>query len=189
MLEEFGFEAFEFCYPFPDYKVPDAILSDQYLESARHPEQVLGGISSRDYAGAWEPKLTESLFWQAAAQTGSLDEFANSFLIVAGNSADRVRAAIGFDFVRFASMTRKLPYRLQVSKNTGQTQVQRVAVDRRVRIRSGMRQPQAAETGIDPPDTGTPGAAIRTTCTFTTARGRRGPAVLSASVQVMPGAW
>jgi len=129
MLEEFGFEAFEFCYPFPDYKIPDAILSDQYLESARHPEQVLGGISSRDYAMAWEPKLTESLFWQTAAQTGSLDEFANSFLIVAGNSADRVRAAIGFDFVRFASMTRKLPYRLQVRKNTGEAQVQRVAVD------------------------------------------------------------
>ncbi len=129
MLDEFGFEAYEFCYPFPDYKVPDAIISDHFLETAHHPEQVLGGITSRDYATAWNSKLDESLFWQVAAQTGSLDEFANSFLIVAGNSADRIRNTISFDFVRFASVTRQMPYRLQVTKNSGQEQINREAVD------------------------------------------------------------
>ncbi len=41
----------------------------------------------------------------------------------------------------------------------------------------------------DSPETETPGSATPTACAFSTARGRRGPAVLSAAVQVEPGAW
>ncbi len=129
MLDEFGFGAYEFCYPFPDYKVPDAILSEHFLDNTSHPEQVLGGIYSRDYAAWWNPRLSEPLFWRTAAQTGVLDKYANSFLIVASNSAEKVRQTIDFDFVRFASLTRKLPYRLQVSKKCDEGVVRRNAVE------------------------------------------------------------
>ncbi|MCK5886125.1 MAG: class I SAM-dependent methyltransferase, partial [Alcanivorax sp.] len=113
MLDELDFAALEFCYPFPDYKVPDAILSEHFLNTTRYPDQVLGGIHSRDYAGLWESGLPEALFWRTAAQTGTLNEYANSFLIVVSNAPDQISQTIDFDFVRFASVSRKLAYRLQ----------------------------------------------------------------------------
>ena len=115
-----------FCYPFPDYKVPDAILSDHFLNNAKHPAQVLGGIFSRDYFAMWQPRLSETRFWHTASQTHSLDEFANSFLIVLGKSAEKVKQTVDFDFVRFASIRRKPAYRFQVSKKSAQNSVQRV---------------------------------------------------------------
>ena len=125
MLQAFGFANYEFCYPFPDYKVPDAIISDHFLMMNKHPEQVLGGIASRDYFATWQPRLGESLFWRTAAQTGSLDEFSNSFLIVLGDSMEGVRQTIDFDFVRFASMMRKPKYRMQVLKKRDEDVVRR----------------------------------------------------------------
>jgi len=125
MLDEFGFAAYEFCYPFPDYKVPDAILSEHFLNTAVYPDQVLGGIQSRDYVSLWEPKLPEPLFWRTAAQTGSLDEYANSFLIVVGNAGDKISQTIDFDFVRFASLSRKPAYRLQIEKKQDEAEVRR----------------------------------------------------------------
>jgi len=129
MLDEFGFGAYQFCYPFPDYKVPDAILSEHFLNSTRFPDQVLGGIRSRDYVSMWTPRLSEPLFWRAAAQTASLDEYANSFLIVVGNVADKVAQTIDFDFVRFASLSRKPAYRLQVEKKQDEAFVRRYPLE------------------------------------------------------------
>lgn len=126
MLTDFGFKAAEFCYPFPDYKVPDAILSDHFLTQNRYPEQVLGGITSRDYFTHWEPTLPESRFWRTAAETGSMDEFANSFLIVVGNLPGRLHEIIDFDFVRFASVRRKPAYRMMVMKKSAEDVVRRL---------------------------------------------------------------
>ena len=125
MLDEFGFGAYEFCYPFPDYKVPDAILSEHFLNVSRYPDQVLGGIHSRDYVAMWAPKLSEPLFWRTAAQTGTLDEYANSFLIVVSKVAENLSKIIDFDFVRFASLSRKPAYRLQVEKKRDEPFVRR----------------------------------------------------------------
>ncbi len=129
MLDEFGFAEYEFCYPFPDYKVPDAILSEHFLKTARYPDQVLGGIQSRDYVTLWEPALPETVFWRTAAQTGSLDEYANSFLIVVSNAKGRVSQTIDFDFVRFASLSRKLAYRLQIEKKQSDAFVRRYPLE------------------------------------------------------------
>lgn len=128
MLDDLAFAAYEFCYPFPDYKVPDAILSEHFLVNSDHPEQVLGGIRSRDYFTIWQPKLDESLFWKTAAQTGSMDEYANSFLIVLGQNKAVIKQTIDFDFVRFASTRRKLPYRLQITKKQNEAIVRRIRV-------------------------------------------------------------
>jgi SAM-dependent methyltransferase len=126
ILAELNFQDYEFCYPFPDYKVPEAILSEHFLANTKHPEQILGGILSRDYFAMWLPQISEPLFWQTAAQTGSLDEFANSFLIVIGQSRQRLKQVVDFDFVRFASTRRNPAYRLQVVKKCYEKFVQRV---------------------------------------------------------------
>ncbi len=127
MLQRFGFGASEFCYPFPDYKVPDAIVSDHFLEHNRHPTQILGGITSRDYFTHWVPNLPETLFWKTASDVGSVDEYANSFLIVTGNDAQRANEIIDFDFVRFASVRRRPEYRMQVTKKRDEDFVRRSA--------------------------------------------------------------
>ena len=126
LLASSGFEAWEFCYPFPDYKVPDAILSDNFVNSVRYPDQVLGGVFSRDYSRTWWPELSESLFWRTAAEADSLGSYANSFLIVAGDAQEPVRNTVDLDFVRFASVRRKLPYRMQVCKKRGEDKVERM---------------------------------------------------------------
>ncbi|MEE9446823.1 MAG: class I SAM-dependent methyltransferase, partial [Arenicellales bacterium] len=128
ILDDMGFKAHEFAYPFPDYKIPDAILSDHFLANNQHPTQVLGGIASRDYVSLWWPNMSEALFWDTAAQTGNVDQYANSFLIVVGQDSARIAEIIDFDFVRFASHKRKLPYRLQVSKKRDESQVRRTAL-------------------------------------------------------------
>ncbi len=128
MLEEIGFAAFEFCYPFPDYKIPEAILSENFLTKFQHPEQVLGSIGSRDYYAMWQPRLDEALFWRTAAATGSMGEYANSFLIVIAHQDAAVKQALDFDFVRFASVRRKRAYRLQVEKKQSEGHVRRTAL-------------------------------------------------------------
>jgi len=127
MLAEFDFQAVEFCYPFPDYKVPDAILSEHFLAENTYPEQVLGGIGSRDYFMSWKSRISEALFWRTASQTGSLGQFANSFLMVVGNSAAGVSGLIDFDFVRFASVHRRAEYRMQVLKKSNENFIRRTA--------------------------------------------------------------
>ena len=127
MLQAFGFPAFEFCYPFPDYKVPEAIVSEHFLGSTRNPDQVLGGIHSRDYATTWWPSVSESLFWKTAAQAHSLQEYANSFLIVVAKSGQQdLGRTIDFDFVRFASSRRMMAFRMQVAKKRDKSTVQRL---------------------------------------------------------------
>ncbi len=115
-----------FCYPFPDYKIPEVILSDQFLENALHPAEVLNGVKSRDYFKQWRPKLPESVFWKTAAQTDSLGQFANSFLIVIAKEIDRLSEIIDFDFVRFPNSRRKREHRYLIKKAKDNAHVERL---------------------------------------------------------------
>ncbi len=83
------FKCIEFMYPFPDYKVPTAVLKDTDAEAA----SLLEGRASRDYSSAFDAGEQEHRIWQGLAQTGSLGEHSNSFLIALSddsNSVDRV---------------------------------------------------------------------------------------------------
>ncbi len=120
-------ESVEFAYPFPDYKVPQVVLSESFLETADHPEEVLNGIESADYGVPWLSPVSEPVFWKAAAQTGALGEFSNSFLIVVNKSKQANRHLVGFDFVRFPSIRRKPAYRQLVYKMKGEPRVRREA--------------------------------------------------------------
>ncbi len=83
------FKCIEFMYPFPDYKVPTAVLKDTDAKAA----SLLEGRASRDYSSAFDAGEQEHRIWQGLAQTGSLGEHANSFLIALSddsNSVDRV---------------------------------------------------------------------------------------------------
>lgn len=83
-LAKAGFEETEFFYPFPDYKLPQVIVSDLARSfPAFRVADLLGRISSRDYTRDWRPIFPENLSAQVLERNGLLLDMANSFLVVA----------------------------------------------------------------------------------------------------------
>ncbi len=85
------FSNIEFYYPYPDYKLPECVLSTPFVESGRAGE-LISQMKSRDYSGPMHR------YWDEAATTLELDRngmlpfFANSFIVVAGlNEVNRMR--------------------------------------------------------------------------------------------------
>lgn len=108
--------AHEFNYPFPDYKLPQSILSDAFISSTEFPWCSLNRSFSRDYTANWHSTIDEHLFWETVSRGGALDSLANSFLIVLGKNPDVVKKTMDFDFVHFPGHYRKQYYRMIVRK-------------------------------------------------------------------------
>lgn len=84
------FSDVRFYYPFPDYKIPDCVIDEEFLLSGQSGEMI-GQLESRDYSG------TLGLLWDEMStvleldRNRALDFFANSFIVVAGRrQIDRV---------------------------------------------------------------------------------------------------
>jgi SAM-dependent methyltransferase len=71
-------------YPFPDYKIPDALLSEALFEKVNCGE-LIGSLAERDYAGTKPPFFNSRLAWPVIARNNLIPEVANSFLVVVGN--------------------------------------------------------------------------------------------------------
>lgn len=79
------FSVIDFYYPYPDYKVPDCILSDEFLCSGRAGELV-SQVFSRDYHGEKKKSWDESLVSMELSKNKMLSFFSNSFLVFAGKN-------------------------------------------------------------------------------------------------------
>ena len=77
------FSDVRFFYPYPDYKIPDCVLSSGFLQSERAGELV-SQIASRDFAGPTRPLWSEPATVLELSRNRMLEFFSNSFLIVAG---------------------------------------------------------------------------------------------------------
>jgi SAM-dependent methyltransferase len=86
-LLETHWQNIEFYYPFPDYKIPSALLCDKGLKEADFGE-MLASLHERDYAGNKPPFFDSRLAWPGIAKNGLVGEFSNSFLIVAGAGSE-----------------------------------------------------------------------------------------------------
>ncbi len=91
------FKGIEFMYPFPDYKVPTAVLKDADSNAA----SLLEGRASRDYSSAFDLGEQEHRIWQGLAQTGSLGEHANSFLIALSDDSSSLERVCDFSAQSF----------------------------------------------------------------------------------------
>jgi SAM-dependent methyltransferase len=80
------FKDIRFLYPYPDYKIPDCVLDESFVQGPDAGE-IIGQMVSRDYARPMRPKWNEYLTSIELAKNHHLDFFANSFLILAGKSA------------------------------------------------------------------------------------------------------
>lgn len=77
------FPCVEFYYPYPDYKLPDCVVSGQFLASQRAGELV-SQSKSRDYSGPRQVFWDESTAALELARNQMLEFFANSFIVLAG---------------------------------------------------------------------------------------------------------
>lgn len=83
-LHTAGFSDLSFLYPFPDYKLPSVIFSDEAFNCRNfRPADILFRSFSRDYAGGNYRAFNENLAWQVLARNRLMQEFANSFLVTA----------------------------------------------------------------------------------------------------------
>ncbi|HHI93669.1 MAG TPA: class I SAM-dependent methyltransferase [Gammaproteobacteria bacterium] len=79
------FTNIKYYYPYPDYKLPSCIISDDFLSSG-HAGELVSQIRSRDYSGKLKSLWHESLVSLELSKNGMLPFFSNSFLVFAGKS-------------------------------------------------------------------------------------------------------
>lgn len=81
-LNRSGFGALDFFYPFPDYKLPNLILSQHGAQSDKlNLKDLLIHAVSRDYPEDYYRAFADGLAWGPVADNHLLEEMANSFLI------------------------------------------------------------------------------------------------------------
>ena len=77
LLESAGFSSNTFYYPMPDYKLPDAVYSDDFLPKPGMLENVSVAYDRDRYQ-----MFRESTAYEALIRDGQFPYFANSFLII-----------------------------------------------------------------------------------------------------------
>lgn len=83
-LERAGFSSSSFFYPYPDYKLPEVILTDCGVNDSQfNAGDLVSQLENRDYSGKGVEKFRLDLAWDSVAREGLLDELSNSFLILA----------------------------------------------------------------------------------------------------------
>lgn len=91
MLYESGYSSVKFLYPFPDYKIPKAIITDNGLKNKKFNTPDLIRLTKERHYGS-RPKenlLNEYLAWKSIDENGLVKDLSNSFLIVASKDLER----------------------------------------------------------------------------------------------------
>jgi len=84
-LKSAGFREFDFYYPFPDYKIPTIIISEEGLRNDKlRVGDLLSQCYSRDYGGRDSRSFDENLAWQVLSRNDLVGNLCNSFLVFAG---------------------------------------------------------------------------------------------------------
>jgi len=76
------FEKVDYFFPFPDYKLPEAVLSESLFKHV-DAAPLLAGFRSRDYLRPYRARFDERLAWEGLSANRQLPFFAHSFLVVA----------------------------------------------------------------------------------------------------------
>jgi SAM-dependent methyltransferase len=74
-------------FPFPDYKLPRAILTEAALaDPGLDAGRLAGDVPSRDYGRPAARLFAEDAAWEVAGRNGLVPDLANSFLVVAARA-------------------------------------------------------------------------------------------------------
>ncbi|MFT5114995.1 MAG: 2-polyprenyl-3-methyl-5-hydroxy-6-metoxy-1,4-benzoquinol methylase [Parasphingorhabdus sp.] len=123
LAQETDFSTPEFYYPFPDYKIPEVILSDAYMEKDANAWCHLEGIHSSDYTFLFDPYIPETISWQGYNAAGVMADMANSFfLVLTKGSAEPFS---NLDFAHLPDFRRKREHCKSIIKNADSNSVLR----------------------------------------------------------------
>jgi len=86
LLQDAGFGASTFLLPFPDYKLPSVIVSEEAFDAGAKVADLVRSVRSHEYAGRPVSSFNESLVRYSIAESRLLAELANSFLVVSAAS-------------------------------------------------------------------------------------------------------
>ncbi len=117
LLQRAGMEEWRYQYPFPDYKLPQVILGEKFIDQDEFAYSLLYRVGSRDYLRPWQPAVNEFSVWRTLQRTGELKYFANAFLILAGGGKTNFDHIAPIDFAHFSGTFRKPRYRTVTVKN------------------------------------------------------------------------
>ncbi len=106
-----GLCSFRFLYPFPDYKLPQLLLTDTFIRRDRYASSPLYRLSSQDYQASMHVECSEFLLWDGLHKNGMLEKFSNSFLVLLGRNCNAVDQFLQDDFVFFSGSQRHPKYR------------------------------------------------------------------------------
>ena len=117
LFQTAGFDFLEWFYPYPDYKIPNVILSQTLIDNFSEAAVALGSSRpSRDYINSKIKRLFPEILAQyGISRAGLLDEFSNSFLVMAKQSCrDRISDHIlsryrNGEIAWYFSIRRKIP--------------------------------------------------------------------------------
>jgi SAM-dependent methyltransferase len=114
LLREAGLHGIEFNYPFPDYKLPRALVSAKGLtRTGFDAAAIFAPHASRDYLRAPAPMMSEQLLWPVLARNGLAGDLANSFLVVASKGEPRRMWICGDWLARSFAAERQAAFRTQ----------------------------------------------------------------------------
>ncbi|MCD7955381.1 MAG: methyltransferase [Lachnospiraceae bacterium] len=78
VIREAGFENLTFYYPYPDYKLPEKIYSDEYL-----PRRGELNRNTQNFDRERMRIFSEELVYDSLVECGQFPQFSNSFLVIA----------------------------------------------------------------------------------------------------------
>jgi len=83
-LKSAGYTDLAWYYPFPDYKLPRLLLTEDALREPRlHAGRLAAGLGTRDFAWPHPHVFAEDAAWEVIDRNGLVGDLANSFLVVA----------------------------------------------------------------------------------------------------------
>ena len=142
------FPSIEFLLPFPDYKVPDAVVAERLF---RHVDAapLLSAFRSRDYLKPYAPRFDERLAWRSLTENGMAPFFANSFLVVASKRPNQRRVRMDDLAVRY-NRDRAEPFHTQTRIFLDTGPGDRVMLEKRA-LNESQPAGRFAITGYDEP--------------------------------------
>jgi GT2 family glycosyltransferase/SAM-dependent methyltransferase len=143
-------------YPFPDYKIPDLVISEEFAAKHKYASNLLEGTNSRDYLEYLDMGGREMMLWRAACEGGYLGQVANSYLILAAKSPQAIRKLAAPDFAHLPKFNRRPEYCTLAKKPAGLDEVHREFIDLDAAQRSGSidgvtHEPDSVESYFDGP--------------------------------------
>ena len=130
ILQQADIPHYRFLYPFADHQFAQLILSDDFVRTDPYAHSLLYRMRSRDLsAPEWLPDQDEFLYWKSLHQAGHLQDFANSFLLVAAKQQDVLTEVFPYDFIRLSKSQRQRKYHTLTYKEKQQTVVVKKQVE------------------------------------------------------------